>query len=153
MRDVEFVLRYFTFRNSWRDFSGGMRRHMDLFMSENQKPSSPTIEEMRQDFLATLDTVEGCFGENAFRRWIPEREQWRQQILASIYDSQMFACRGISIDDARAYRSKILNTFKQLFDDSEFRRSVDAATNTPSYFKTRIQIVKSMLEEILTQID
>jgi len=119
-------------------------------MSENQKPLSPMIEEMRNDFLSTLDTVEACFAENAFRRWIPEREQWRQQILASIYDAQMFACRGISIDEARTHRPSILDRFKRLFEDSEFRRSVDAATNTPSYFKARIQIVKTMLEEILT---
>ncbi len=29
MRDAEFVLRYFAFKDSWKTFKGGMKRHMD----------------------------------------------------------------------------------------------------------------------------
>ena len=39
MRDAEFVLRYFAFRDTWSTFSGGMMRHMDSFMADNQHVS------------------------------------------------------------------------------------------------------------------
>ena len=44
MRDAEFVLRYFTFRDNWDTFRGGMMRHMDEFMATNQKLSETRLK-------------------------------------------------------------------------------------------------------------
>ena len=148
MRDAEFVLRFFTFRENWEEFTGGMRRHMDLYMINNQKPGENVIEVLRSDFLSTLDVVEACFGDNAFQRWIPEKKQWRPQVLASLYDAQMFACRGLDVSLARARRDRIVSQFQSLFSNTDFRRSIDAATNTPSFFKHRISIIERMLSQI-----
>src|SRR5258708_6720433 len=97
MRDAELVLRYLTFRNNWRDFSGGIKRSLDRYMADNKGMSMQSIEEARIDFLHTLDVVEACFGEHAFRRWLPGQKKWKQQILAALYDAEMFACRGLSV--------------------------------------------------------
>jgi hypothetical protein len=149
MRDAEFVLRFFTFRRTWSDFSGGMRRRMDLFMAENQRLPLLTLNEMRDDFISTLDTVEAIFNEHAFQRWQPEREQWRQQVLASLFDAEMFACNQIPAASARRYADQIMGQFKGLFNNSEFRKSIDAATNTPNFFKTRINMVRHLLESVI----
>jgi hypothetical protein len=149
MRDAEFVLRFFAFRNTWQDFSGGIRRRMDSFMEHNQRPSVTDLDEMKGDFIATLDGVEAAFDDHSFQRWVPERQQWRQQVLASLYDAQMFAFRGFPADRIAARSDKLVEAFKLLFSNDEFRKSIDAATNTPAYFKNRISIVRSMLEKIL----
>ena len=149
MRDVEFVLRYFTFRDSWEGFSGAMRRGMDEYMVRNEKMSSQSIEATRIDFLRTIDVVDACFGEYAFRRWIPEKGLWRKQVLASLYDAEMFACRGLDLKKVHSKQNKIIDHLKELFLDDEFKKSIDAATNAPGYFRTRILKVKDLLSQAI----
>jgi len=152
MRDVELVLRYFTFRENWQNFSGGMKRNMDIFMANNRHMNEEEISKAKQDFLRTIGVVEACFDEHSFQRWLPERETWKRQVLASLYDAQMFACRDfnqINLERAQSRRENILNGIKRLFTNNEFRRAVDSATNTPNYFRTRIMMVNNMLHEIL----
>ena len=147
MRDVEFVLRYFTFRSTWESFSGGIKRHMDEFMAGNKQLSEKWLREARKDFLQTLEMVKEVFGDHAFQRWEPEKERWRSQVLAALFDAEMFACRGFSPRDFQGKDQQITKQFKKLFSDSEFRKSIDAATNTPTLFKQRIATVKKLLLE------
>jgi len=151
MRDVEFVLRYFTFRDTWDGFSGGMRRNLDEYMLKNQKLQSDQINELKKDFLNTLDIVEAAFGENAFRRWNPENHQWKQQVLASLYDAQMFACRNFSVEEVAPHSPDIIQGLKDLFSDDVFRNAIDSATNTPSYFKTRIQMMSDLIHRVVEE--
>src|SRR4030042_1062692 len=96
MKNAEFVLRYFTFKDSWKNFKGSMKRLMDQYMDTNRRISSNRAIELKDDFLNTLAVVDNCFGEFAFRRWLPEKKIWRKQVLASLYDAEMFATKGKS---------------------------------------------------------
>jgi len=145
MRDAEYVLRYMAFRDSWSTFSGGMRRRMNEFMARNRCMDEAGLIDIRSDFLRTLGVVEACFDDLAFKRWIPEKGTWRKQVLVSVYDAQMFACRGGDPTKAMTRRDAILDGLRSLFSDDEFRQSVYAATNTPAYFKRRIEIMTEML--------
>lgn len=149
MRDAELVLRYFAFRKDWVTFSGGMKRHMDHFMFTYRNPDRKLLKELRDDFLKTLDVVDACFDGNAFNRWQPEKGTWRRQVLASLYDAQMFACQGRDPDVARGRKDILTEELKKLFEAEEFRRAIDAATNTPSYFRARIELMSRMLDRVL----
>ena len=138
MRDAEFVLRFFTFKDDWEVFTGGVRRRMDLFMSANWNPNIETLSAFRQSFLETLGVVTSVFGDHAFHRWMPERHVWRNQVLAALYDAQMFSCQYYTRDQLFPHAGDIVAAFKCFFADDGFRRSIDAAKNTPSYFKDRI---------------
>ncbi|MEO9247470.1 DUF262 domain-containing protein [Citricoccus nitrophenolicus] len=145
MRDVELVLRYFTFRQDWDVFSGGMSRRLDDFMANNQRLKKSVLLEMEHDFISTLRAVEAAFGEHAFRRYSPETNSWRTPILAALYDAQMFACMGRDPDAVRPHRARILKEYQALFSDPTFRRSIDAATNTPKLFRDRITILSDLV--------
>ncbi|HLX58111.1 MAG TPA: DUF262 domain-containing protein [Ktedonobacteraceae bacterium] len=149
MRDAELVLRYFTFKDNWQNFTGGVKRQLDRFMAINARMPEGKLQLAKDDFLQTLDAVEACFGDNAFRRWLPDRKIWKQQVLAALYDAEMFASRGFSIEKAQSKREEILSGLKLLFDDREFFRSIDSSTNAPGYFRTRIVKVREMLHQIL----
>ena len=149
MRDAELVLRYFTFRENWGSFSGGMKRSMDRFMAHNREMKESELKELKADFIKTLDAVEAAFGDSAFQRWIPEKNQWKQQVLASLFDAEMFACQGLDWEQLLPRQEIILRDLKQLFSDAEFRRSIDAATNTPAFFRSRIHVIREMLESAL----
>jgi hypothetical protein len=149
MRDAEFVLRFFAFRETWGTFSGGMMRHMDRFMRDNQNIDEVAIEGLHNDFVSTLEAVRAAFGEQAFRRWEPARGAWRRQVLAALYDAQMFACRGLDPLLLEERREPILGALQALFDDVDFQRSISAATNTPRLFNSRIERVRRLLDESL----
>jgi hypothetical protein len=149
MRDAEFVLRYLTFRDNWQTFSGGMKRHMDGYMSENRDMPAAALQTTRTDFLRTLEIVEAGFGEYAFNRWDPNRNQWRRQVLASLFDAEMFASREFSAEQLAAKQPEILLGVQDLMSNPDFRKSIDAATNTPSFFKDRIEMMKDMLVSIV----
>jgi hypothetical protein len=61
MRDAEFVLRFFTFKDDWQTFTGGVKRRMDTFMSSNRNPDQATLQGLRTSFRETLRAVpESC---------------------------------------------------------------------------------------------
>lgn len=109
----------------------------------------PTAErqEAGADFMRTLSVVDTIWGENAFRRWNPERGKWRNLILASLYDAQMIASRGVDVEKARTKRDEILTRFQQLFENEEFQKTIRASV--PDYFKLRIQTVKDIIHDAI----
>jgi hypothetical protein len=148
MRDAEFVLRYFTFRTTWETFSGGMMRHMDDFMFENQEFPPDDLLQLREEFFLTLETVSSAFGEYAYRRWVPERDQWRRQVLASLFDAQMFAARDFEPKDFRNRQARVVRGMQAMFENTDFRLAIDAATNTPVLFRRRIEMVRDLLTRV-----
>ena len=118
-------------------------------MDQNAKMSNEQLAEARNDFLSTLNIVEACFGNYTFRRWVPERSIWRQQVTASLYDAEMFACRGLSLDSVQQKQDEILANLKDLFQDKELRKAIEASNNIPVYFRIRIEKLKDMLQRVL----
>ena len=146
MRDAEFVLRFFTFRKTWKTFAGGMKRQMDSFMYDNKNMPEADLKELRESFLRTTRTVSAAFGRRAFARWMPEKVAWRKQVLASLFDAEMFACEPLREKDIEGKQGQIMESLKALFGDREFRLSIDAATNTPALFRNRIEAVTAAVK-------
>lgn len=149
MRDAEFVLRFFTFRKDWSEFNGRMRRQLDRFMSDHQRPGEAFLVQAKDDFTTALDAVSAAFGEHAFRRWQPEKNSWRKQVLASLFDAEMFACFGLSAERLAPLQDKVIRELQKLFSDTRFREAIDAATNTPELFRRRIEMMQSMIRGVL----
>lgn len=146
MRDAEFVLRFFTFRNSWDKFQGGMMRAMDRFMADHKNASAKEVSIMETAFRRALRAVEAAFGDNAFQRWQPEKKSWRKPVLASLFDAQMFAVQDMDPAQLTPKRARIVAALKARFSDEEFRKTVDAATNTPASFRDRIRAVRDLVQ-------
>lgn len=149
MRDVELALRYFTFREAWETFEGGMKRAMDDYMRANRKASEAELDVMEGSFSSALNKVHSIFETKSFRRWIPESKGWGGQIVASVFDAQMFGISHFTEQQIDANRDAIRDGFLELFSNEEFRKNIDAATNTPSFFRTRVSMARQMVERIL----
>lgn len=149
MRDAELLLRFLTFRNTWSNFQGGIKKSMDTFASSHRHLDINDVERLREEFERTLLVVKACFGPYAFRRWQPEKNAWRSPVLASLYDAEMFACYGLTQTDVEGKSDAMLLGIKNLCADPSFRKAIDSATNTPSYFKERIRMVRDMVRSNL----
>jgi len=149
MQDAELVLRYLAFRDRWEIFVGDVKLQLDAYMDQNAKMSSEQLAEAKHDFLSTLNVVEACFGNYAFRRWVPEQCVWRQQVVPTLYDAEMFACRGLPLASVQQKQEEIILNLKELFQDKEFRKAIDASTSSPIYFRTRISKLKDLLQRVV----
>lgn len=147
MNDVELVLRYFAFRDYWREFEGGITRRLDTYMKNNRHMPEQERQDAEKEFMQTLAIVDAVWGENAFRRWNPERDKWRNLILASLFDAQMIASKGIELERVREKRDEIIAKFQQLFENDDFQKSIRASV--PDYFKYRIQAVKNIFDSVI----
>ena len=149
MRDAEFVLRFLTFRDDWESFSGGMGRRLDRFMADNHAISSDEVQELRREFRKATEKAVAAFGSNAFRRWVPEKSFWRKQVLASAYDAEIFGVLPYPEDKLRSHQQLLVAELKKLFSDKDFRQAIDSATNTPTYFRERIRVMRDMISSVL----
>lgn len=57
MGDIELVLRFFTFRKTWRNFGGGITRDLDTYHNGNREISLSQLDEASEDFLSTIEKV------------------------------------------------------------------------------------------------
>jgi hypothetical protein len=113
-------------------------------MAENQRPAKQVISGLRTSFMNALQTSRIAFGDHAFRRYVPDKDQWRRPILAALYDAHMFTAMNYTPDEVRRFRSALDADYLLLFSDVSFRRSIDAATNTPTLFRDRIRRMRAL---------
>ena len=147
MGDVELVLRYFTFRENWRSFGGGITRTLDAFMDDNKQLPEDEIKELQNEFIATIQVVHKCFGDYPYRRWRPDAGAWRNSILASAFDIQMLALREFSLAEVTPVAEQIQEAYKLLFVEDEFQRALRASV--AHYFIQRIQMFQDRIISIL----
>lgn len=139
MEDVEYVLRFFTLRKEWRDFSGDYRRSMDAYMSDHARPSRHDRAVLAAAFRTALSRCEQLWGRLAFRR--PDGDSWRDQDLAGLFDAEMLAAEQLT--EAQFVRlvqepGAVAEMTRSLFADPEFESSVRTQTNTPQKVRTRV---------------
>ncbi len=149
MADVEMVLRFFTFREQWENFSGDSRRSMDDFMGRHRKPSSASLSAFKGVYRNTLSRCAELWGASAFKRYTASG--FRDQFLAAIYDAEMIAVAGLSgaaFNRLKLRKSDVVRQTKGLFSDSRFEEAVRASTNTPSRVRYRIETIKEMLRAV-----
>lgn len=145
MRDVELVLRYFTLKGRWTDFSGSLVGEMNAFAGSQKNATKARLRAMKKDFTETVAKVNAAFGDAAFRRYRPQGD-YGQQVLASVYDAQMLALNGVSLAEARGNGKALRAGMEKLFETPAFLESIGSQTNTPRSVKTRVQLALDMVD-------
>ena len=122
MLDAEWVLRFLTLADIWRDFSGDLRVSMDRFMAEHGEPEPRLLGGMADGFNSSLGACEHLWGYHAFKRY--EGSTWRDLALAGMYDAQMIAVAEVGparlVSKVPPQDRHVDTTTKRLFLDSEF---------------------------------
>jgi len=151
MKDAELVLRFFSLKDSWQDYSGGLKKILDSYLDDNKNMNQNAVERLEKEFLETLEKVEIVFGiDGAFRRWTPQNNKWKQQISAPLFDAQMLSCYRKDKLDLENSRERIFNEFKDLFtSDQEFLQSIESSTATPNRFHYRIETLNAIIEKYI----
>lgn len=147
MLDAEFVLRFLTLEESWRLFSGDLRKSMDKYMGRNQTPSAAELAAHEERFSRALNWCQSLWGSHAFQR--PVSGGWRDQALAGMYDAQMVAVAALPDKTLRALEvAKVSTATRRLFDDDQFEVAVREGTNTPQRIRYRISRLMQRLTDL-----
>jgi Protein of unknown function DUF262 len=143
MADAEYVLRFLTLAQTWREFRGDLRGAFDLFMQKNRFPSSDTLENYRHKFTSSITSAEAIWREWAFKR------PGRDQTLAGLYDAQMVALAELDRATHEVLirkRDTVVSETNSLFEDAHFDEAVRIGTNTPARLRERITVMVEALK-------
>lgn len=150
MEDAEFVLRFFTLRETWKIFTGNMRIEMDNYMLRHRADSATTIQGLEALFLRTLEICEAIWGGDAFKR--PEGNNVRNQVLQGVYDAQMV---GIAEHESRFgqildRRESIRESFRSEYENNpEFSDALRQFTSNPTRLAYRIERMRNIVADCL----
>jgi hypothetical protein len=145
MLDAEYVLRFFTLRDQWKDFPGNMRKAMDYYMMKNKNISSDKISGLQNSFNNTIANVQVIWGDKAFYR-----PGGNQQIVQGFYDIQMVSLTLFKDPDIQRLmqnREKFKALFIKKYDnDPEFNESIRQFTSNPRNVKYRMETMLSLMQ-------
>lgn len=148
MIDAEYVLRFFTLLEHWKDFSGNMRISMDVFMKEHRREDKDFVDNLHKQFNTSIQCCESIWGDYAFKRYA--NGQWRNLVLAGMYDAQMLGVSLLSkAERKRAVQNKeqiIAKTIDLLKNDDQFDTSVRQFTSNPERIRYRIETMFEALK-------
>jgi uncharacterized protein YaeQ len=150
MSDAEYVLRFLTLNDTWRNFTGNLRRSMDKFMKDHRAASEHEVAHWRDIFERSIQACRQLWGDLAFKR--PAADAWRHQMLAGMYDAQMLAVAQLTEEQIASLANqsaRVVEETRLLFNsDEEFEESVRRATNTPSRIVYRVNKIMDTLASI-----
>lgn len=147
MLDVEYVLRFFTLRDSWDNFNGNMKIAMDNFMEKNYRDKNLNVNELHNIFNKTIEICSKIWGDRAFKR-----PDGRNEIIQGIYDVQTVALSYFLNQEDKIIerRQLIIDRFEQLYhDDLDFQISMRQFTSNIKQVKYRINTMINLFQEIL----
>lgn len=147
MLDVEYVLRFFTLRETWSSFGGNMRKEMDNYMENHYRNRNIDIVGLRDLFNKTMNLCSEIWSDRAFKR-----PDGRNEIIQGIYDVQTVALSYFLEDWKKLIQRKdqIVERFDQLyFQDENFQTSMRQFTSNIKQVNYRISTMKNLLENIL----
>ncbi|MFC7381728.1 DUF262 domain-containing protein [Sphaerisporangium rhizosphaerae] len=152
MRDVEILLRYFSFSYYLPDYRGDLKKFLDGTTEKlNQKWSAENEDiqgRARQCDLA-IDCVVAIFGSDAFHRW--EKDHYENRFNRAVFDVMTYHFTSPSIRTAaQAQASDIRDAFQDLCDtDGEFVKAIQSTTKSIPATQYRLQRWGEVLASIV----
>jgi hypothetical protein len=157
MMNRELVLRFCAFKNfsseEYRSYPSldsylvEFTRRLDGRSERAAHITDHDLFEMKQEFQRAMVNASTILGKAAFRRW-PLNVTRRGPINRAVFESQALALAGYRLEDLLPKQEQILTSFRKLFEESEYARSVTVGTGDPRRVETRLVRAKDMLQEI-----
>jgi hypothetical protein len=151
MVDVEYVLRFFTLRETWKNFGGNFQVAMDKFMEDNQNADAQKCQELKEIFEESISLCSQIWGKQAFMR--PSGKSVRNLVVQAFYDLQMvsvslFLKHKNIIDDNKS--KQIRDEFTKEYEaDKKFEDSIRKFTSNPENVEYRIKKMNEILSKVL----
>ena len=152
MRDLEFILRYFSlntdFIRNYPKSSISLKKYLNEFMGSKHNNSEEAISNFRNDFSVTIENVYNTFGENAFYNvQSTDLTTIRKRFYPTIFDAIMISTsialqKGVDVKNSNEERR--LNLLK----DSNFRKYISEGTMQTEHINGRVKLALNYLYDL-----
>ena len=150
------ILRFFALsEKSYLNYIPSMKQFCNKELRDNRNLSDEKIKEYKSRFLDSLDMVKVVFGENSFRRYIPNNENengyWaKSRINMALYDIQLCGFVNYSKNDVFRNADYIRESMLDLMiNNQKFIDSILIQTSDRNVLKTRFKLWLEKLDEII----
>ena len=150
------ILRFFALsEKSYINYQPSMKQFCNKELRDNRNLSEEKAKEYRIRFMDCLDMVKVVFGDNAFRRYIPQNEDaggyWaKSRINMALFDIQM--CGFVHYSKNEVFRNAefIREAILDLMSKNEtFNNSILIETSNKEVLKNRFKIWFEKLDSII----
>lgn len=146
MRDIEYILRFFVMKTDTVLKSNGkqisLKKSLNIFMDNHKNDSVEQLRTMKDEFLATIESVSNSVGENAFRNLT--KSGFSKKFHPAIFDAIMVSTF-LAKQKGHAINAIALEQHKKLFDNAEFKEAISKRTTDIKNIKKRIQLAGELL--------
>lgn len=142
MRDSELVIRFISFDNNYENYNGNLKSFLDntTYYYEDQiaKGHNDLKTKFQRLDLAISTTFE-IFKEDSFKKWVDYR--YEKRINRAVFDclTRFFCEEEISILSIKE-SSNIIEAYKNICLNPEFRNAIELTTKSISSTRNRIDI-------------
>lgn len=151
MRDVELITRYLSLYWFIEDYRGDLKRHLDGTVAllnaqwsiyESKLPVA--LQRFEESYAACIAAFSR---KHAFRKW--NGKDWENRTNRAVFDSVMFNL--LSDDVLNAFTANgdaVVQKFKEISEDQEFKGSVERTTKTTEALFIRIEKLRKGFEDL-----
>ncbi len=152
MRDVELVIRYFSFKYFANDYNGNLKEFFDKTVKELNAiwvDEENQIKQYAQELNEAIDCIYDIWGDNAFRKC--KGKSYQSRFNRAVFDIMVYYFSDPDIRDlALPHSAAIEERFRNLCDnDTEFLNSFEISTKNIQSMRKRYSTWGNALQDII----
>ncbi len=142
MRDVELVIRYFSFKLFINDYTGNLKKFFDstvMTLNQTWQNDQEGIEQFAQELNNAIDFTYSIWEENAFRKW--KENEYQGRFNRAIFDIMVYYFSNPELRQAsEGHEAALEERFRYLSEnDIEFLNSFETSTKNIMPTRKRYQ--------------
>ena len=134
MRDVELLVRFYTFTRFLSQYDGNLKRSLDRTceaLNEAWANDEQQIVREAQTCELAINTTLDIFGSHAFRRF--NEGSWERRFNRAVFDAMVFYFREEAVAKAAVQRKEdVVAAYRKASEDVEFQEALQTTTKTPA---------------------
>lgn len=156
MADRELVLRFCAFyitpigeyakASSLDAFLLAFTKRLD----QNDGDPRLSADHLKEVFDRAMNNCYTILGKAAFRRWQITADR-RGPLNRAVFESQAIALADYELSALLPHRERIVNSFRELFEDQAYDSAVRFGTGSPTRVELRLARTKQVIAQILSQ--
>ena len=135
LKDVETILRFLAFYESYEKYSNPMKHFLNNYMEEKRNYSDKQLKPLAEVFSSTMKFVVSSLGNRPFR---PERA-----LNVAVFDSVATSIAHMLKNETPLDKEKTKLAYQKLFENEEFKRGYLLSTADLENVKRRFRVARS----------
>lgn len=152
MRDVELLVRFFTFTEFLPFYDGNLKRSLDRTceaLNEAWRADEAQIVADAETCNLAIDTTLEIFGPWAFRRFSDNK--WESRFNRAVFDAMVFYFRDAAVSArARAQSTAVVDAYQRVSGVEEFQQALVTTTKSLGATRTRLALWGEALAKALS---